>query len=441
MNTEQLKIKKVVSVLPTELSANTIYFVLNGIGFDIYVTDSFGLIAYSTNNISNTSQILVRNETGSTISAGKVVYINGASNNRAIIGLAKADTNLTSNLTFGLIRQSINNTENGYVVYNGLLNNIDTSGYTEGQELWLSSTTAGELVTIKPIAPNRIIYIGRVIRSHVTYGAILVNIKNGFDLEEIFNTDLSGATVGQTIVKDVNGNWVPGEATVNSQMYFTSDNTPPSNPVDNSYWFVTTDGESTGNVIYASIYNQSLNTWFSLKANDGAPGETGPQGPQGPQGIQGIQGIKGDTGSTGATGPQGPTGPTGPTGPQGPAGTFDVTFTFQTSSATFPATPSKGDKLFVTTDGTSSSDIKEIWVFIDPDWINEYIPSTSVMTVTQTDLTGSTYFYYGGDVNGAWKIKRWNITNNTKTSATVSNNTTITTLTNAWTSRATLTYT
>jgi hypothetical protein len=98
--------------------------------------------------------------------------------------------------------------------------------------------------------------------------------------------------------------------------------------------------------------------------------------------------------------------------------------------------------LFVTTDGTSGSSIKEIWTFVDPVWINEYIPSSSSsMTVTQTDLTNPTFFYYGGTVGGNWKINRWNVTNNTKTYANVSNNSTITTLTTAWTNKTTLTYT
>lgn len=44
-----LKVEKVVSALPGTLAADTIYFVRVGTGFDIYVTDSTGAIAYRAN--------------------------------------------------------------------------------------------------------------------------------------------------------------------------------------------------------------------------------------------------------------------------------------------------------------------------------------------------------------------------------------------------------
>lgn len=47
-----LKVEKVVATLPGTLVADTIYFVRVGTGFDLYVTDSTGAIAYQVNQAS-----------------------------------------------------------------------------------------------------------------------------------------------------------------------------------------------------------------------------------------------------------------------------------------------------------------------------------------------------------------------------------------------------
>ena len=52
------KIEKSVSTLPAVLTADTVYAVRTGVGFDLYITDSTGAVAHALNSggstVSNT---------------------------------------------------------------------------------------------------------------------------------------------------------------------------------------------------------------------------------------------------------------------------------------------------------------------------------------------------------------------------------------------------
>lgn len=48
-----LKIYKVVAVLPSVLEADTLYMVRTGIGFDMYLTENTGTVAYKSNSNSS----------------------------------------------------------------------------------------------------------------------------------------------------------------------------------------------------------------------------------------------------------------------------------------------------------------------------------------------------------------------------------------------------
>lgn len=129
----------------------------------------------------------VRNQTGATLSKGTVVYINGATGNKPTVTKAIATSDGTSAQTLGLIQTDILNNGVGYVVVFGTCSNLDTSAYTEGQQLYLSGTTAGGYTTTKPYAPIHMVYVGIVTRSHPTLGTIEVRVSNGFELDELHN--------------------------------------------------------------------------------------------------------------------------------------------------------------------------------------------------------------------------------------------------------------
>jgi hypothetical protein len=143
--------------------------------------------------------ILVRNQSGSTMTAGTVVYINGATGNLSTIARALGTGDATSAQTIGLVQTSIANNGTGSVVIRGVVSGLDTQALTEGQQLYLSSTVAGGYTTTKQYAPNHLVYVGIVTRSHPTHGSIEVAIQNGYELDEIHDVSAQNPTNGDTL--------------------------------------------------------------------------------------------------------------------------------------------------------------------------------------------------------------------------------------------------
>jgi 3D (Asp-Asp-Asp) domain-containing protein len=129
----------------------------------------------------------VYNRSGATITKGTIVYINGGQGNLPTIAKALATSDATSAQTYGVVQADITNMNNGYVVVAGRLQNIDTQAYTEGTQLYLSSTTAGAWTSTKQYAPAHLVYVGIVVRSHPTQGIVEIKIQNGYELDELHN--------------------------------------------------------------------------------------------------------------------------------------------------------------------------------------------------------------------------------------------------------------
>jgi len=144
-------------------------------------------------------EVYVRNQTGSTLAAGTIVYINGATGNRPTITLAQANNDANSAQTFGFTKASIANNGFGFVIVRGELENINTSALTEGAQLYLSPTTAGTWTTTKPSAPQHLVYVGIVVRAHPTQGVILVAVQNGYELNELHDVQITSPTNGQVL--------------------------------------------------------------------------------------------------------------------------------------------------------------------------------------------------------------------------------------------------
>ncbi|CAB4126697.1 hypothetical protein UFOVP79_15 [uncultured Caudovirales phage] len=153
-------------------------------------------IAGSTTNVL----CLVRNTTGSTLAKGTVVYISGATGQNPTVSKAIATSDATSAQTLGMMTADLANNSNGYVTIIGLITEIDTSAYTDGQQLYLSGTTAGAVTGTKPSAPIHLVYVAVVEYAHPVHGKLFVKVQNGYELNEIHDVVISSPTTGQTIV-------------------------------------------------------------------------------------------------------------------------------------------------------------------------------------------------------------------------------------------------
>ena len=156
----------------------------------------------------------VRNETGATLTKGTIVYINGASGNKATVTKAIATGDGTSAQTFGFIQADIPNNQNGYAVVRGEISGVDTSAVSGGTQLYLSSTVAGTWTSTKQYAPNHLVYVGIVTRSHQNQGSIEVAIQNGFELDELHDVQAQTPSNRDTIIFDSSDSqWKSGALT------------------------------------------------------------------------------------------------------------------------------------------------------------------------------------------------------------------------------------
>ena len=155
----------------------------------IVVTQTGDNIDLVVSEASPASTLLaaVRNTTGATLTKGTAVYISGATGQRSTVSKALATGDATSAQTLGLITADLANNSNGYVTVVGLITNMNTSAYIDGQQLYLSPTTAGTLTATKPYAPQHLVYVAIVEHAHPTQGKLFVKVQNGYEMDELHN--------------------------------------------------------------------------------------------------------------------------------------------------------------------------------------------------------------------------------------------------------------
>lgn len=142
-------------------------------------------LSVATAGATNTVLLPVRNNSGATLAKGTAVYINGALGQNPTVTKAIATSDATSAQTLGLVTANIANNAVGNVTLIGTLTNVDTSAYSDGQQLYLSPTTAGALTATKPYAPNHLVYMAVVEHAHPSQGKLFVKVQNGYEMDEL----------------------------------------------------------------------------------------------------------------------------------------------------------------------------------------------------------------------------------------------------------------
>lgn len=163
--------------------------------------------------------IRVRNNTGVQINDASVVYISGASGQSPTAALAKADAAATSRV-IGVATHNIANNTIGKITTYGLVNDINTSAFTDGDIVYLSSTVAGGLVNVAPTgAGTTVVKVGIVEFSHVSQGKLFVDPDSGANFA-------SPPAIGNITPNSVK--------TSNLQATFTDSTGTPGNVTNNS---------------------------------------------------------------------------------------------------------------------------------------------------------------------------------------------------------------
>ena len=155
---------------------------------------------------------------GEALSKGDAVYISGVSGNKPVV--SKADSDDANKMpSFGLVKADANLNANVSVVTFGTLAGLNTSSFSVGDTLYIS-TTAGVLTATAPTGESSLIQnIGKVQRSHASAGSIKVggagrtNATPNLNDGKIFLGNGSNQSVSTTLDSSV----VPE----NTNLYYT----------------------------------------------------------------------------------------------------------------------------------------------------------------------------------------------------------------------------
>jgi hypothetical protein len=224
------------------------------------------LLVNGTAESSKKEIIEVINKTGSTLTKGTIIYIKSTSSsaNYPEVLKASATTEATSSKTIGAIYEDILNDAIGFVVTSGEVSNLDTSIYSNGTKLWLS-TTDGEVTSTPPVQPNHAVFIGHVTRSQSTNGRILYAIQNGYELNELHDVLINPLTLANNnllVYNSSTGLWINKNISdVNTSTFIFIDqksDLPTAvggviTLLDNYTYFLTTTIDLTGDRIVGGI--------------------------------------------------------------------------------------------------------------------------------------------------------------------------------------------
>ncbi len=168
-----------------------------------------------TIHIGQKQVIRVVNKVGSSLSAAnyQCVKISGAQGQRPKVALAQANNDANSADTIGLVNETIANNQEGFVCTGGTITNINTTGslqgesWNDGDVLYLSGTTPGQLTNIKSSAPIHTVIVGFVIYAHANQGKIFVKVDNGYELDELHNVRITSPADGDVLTYDAAGGY------------------------------------------------------------------------------------------------------------------------------------------------------------------------------------------------------------------------------------------
>jgi len=206
----------------------------------------------------------------------------GAQGQRSAVVLAQANTNLSSKAIIGVVTENITNNQEGFITLIGEVRGINTTGslqgesWVDGDQLFLSASTVGQLTNIIPASPNYSIPIATVDYAHITQGKISVHTENRLALDITLSADNDTApsvTAVKTYI-DQAISAISGSSLVETEIDFGTQ------PINNKTFTITNGVVINTNkiIVFPSPNNatgQIGNDWevdsaiFSAKANTG----------------------------------------------------------------------------------------------------------------------------------------------------------------------------
>lgn len=142
----------------------------------------------------------------------RVVRVDDAQGQRLAVKLAQADTAANAKGTLGIVTETIQSNQEGFITLTGQVREINTTGslqgetWADGDALWLSPTTAGGLTNIRPTAPYFKVAVGYVEYAHINHGKIFVRVGEALGFDDLHNMNQTNAeTAGQVMTWKAGG--------------------------------------------------------------------------------------------------------------------------------------------------------------------------------------------------------------------------------------------
>ncbi len=163
-------------------------FTTTGTGFfgdlDITATSYIGSSQIATlddltgGNVTVTEIIRVQNKQGTSVPPLRLMHFSGYNVGQNAPEVQFALSTDKTKQAECVTSETIANNAFGSCVVSGLINNVDTSGFTEDVLLHLNKT-AGTMTEVQPVKVDCVQEVGEVLRSHATQGVMFVNVPPG----------------------------------------------------------------------------------------------------------------------------------------------------------------------------------------------------------------------------------------------------------------------
>jgi hypothetical protein len=182
------------------------------------------------------------------IAKGDLVTFAGTTGGSGKILVAKArasgqfNINTNPELIFGVAADAIANNQEGRVVTNGLIKDINTNAYTEGAILYPNISVAGGLTNTAASPPNNRMPIAVSIYSHQNHGILIVRPTFFPTMKQIKDVDTSALTThasnGILKYNSSASKWEVVDARlVLGTIYYNANEPSTQNTFDGMIWF------------------------------------------------------------------------------------------------------------------------------------------------------------------------------------------------------------
>jgi hypothetical protein len=397
----------------TTLSFNTSYSGTTPYGTMSWNTDfgvpQVGMIGGNViQKVGESVYAYVKNVDTTPLTKGEVVYIFGASGDKLSVKRASSTGDTTSSKTLGVVAETIAVNGLGYVITQGTLDGLDLGTYTAGDIVWLSRTP-GQFTKTKEYAPNHLVFVGVIQRANNGNGQLYVKPQNGYELEELHNVAITGATMGDLLIYSANSGdnlWVnsktlPGSYTITGDTSIGGNLTVSGNTSLQGLTATTTNINGNLTVTGNTSLQSFTGTSGIINGNLTVTGNTSLQSFTGTSGI-----INGNLTVTGNTSLQGLTATT--TNING-----NLTVTGNTRTQTLRVTSGSTAGYVLTAIDTSGN---TEWRALGSTTSSELDPVISITGTSATTVNiGDRYLISGG--TGSWSTRNNQIAEYTGTSS------------------------